>query len=80
MKTKVTLVNSGQDFLSFICDEDGMILNVLPEPALPSIWLGSYLPINDTKLMQEGLLCPIRKAYSSSYGYLNHIIEKIEII
>lgn len=80
MKTKVTLVNSGQDFLSFICDEGGKILNVLPEPALPSIWLGSYLPINDTKLMQEGLPCPIRKAYSSSYGYLSHKIEKIEII
>ena len=80
MKTKVTLVNSGQDFLEFICDGEGKILKVLPEPALPSIWTGSYLPVNNTVLMQEGLHCPIRKAYASSYGYLNHRIEKIEII
>lgn len=79
-KTKVTLVNSGQDFLSFICDDTGMITEVHPAPALPSIWLGSYLPINDTDLMKEGQYCPIRKAYSTSYGYLRHVIEKIETI
>ena len=77
-KIKVTLVNSGQDFQSFICDESGKIIEVNPESHLPSIWLGSYLPINDDKLMQEGNYCPIRKAYSSSFGYLRHKIEKIE--
>ncbi len=78
MKTKVTLVNSGQDFQVFICDDTGKIIEVLPEPENKSIWIGSYLPINDENLMQEGLYCPIRKAYSSSYGYLRHKIEKIE--
>lgn len=79
-KTKVTLINSGQDFQSSICDETGMITEVHPTPALPSIWIGSYLPINDPELMQEGKHCPIRKAYSSSYGYLRHKIDKIERI
>lgn len=55
-----------------------MILAVHPEPELPSIWIGSYLPVHDGELMQEDLYCPIRKAYSSSYGYLRHKIEKIE--
>lgn len=77
-KTKITLVNSGQDFQSFICDDTGKIIEVHPTPALPSIWLGSYLPINDPELMQVGKQCSIRKAYSTSYGYLRHIIEKIE--
>lgn len=79
-KTKVTLLNSGQDFQSFICDDTGMIIEVDPKSALPSIWLGSYLPINDTDLMKEGKHCPIRKQYSSSYGYLRHVIQKIETI
>lgn len=80
MRVKITLVNSGQDFQSFICDDTGMITEVHPTPALPSIWIGSYLPINDTELMQEGQYCPIRKSYSTSYGYLRHIIDKIEKI
>lgn len=79
-KTKVTLVNSGQDFLEFICDESGMIIEVNPTPLNASIWLGSHLPINDKDLMQVGNLCPIRKAYSFSYGYLRHVIQKIETI
>lgn len=80
MKTKITLVNSGQDFQSFICDDTGKIIEVHPEPELSSIWLGSYLPIDDTELMQEGKHCVVRKAYSSSYGYLRHKIYKIETI
>ncbi|MDD2300453.1 MAG: hypothetical protein PHR52_05160 [Fermentimonas sp.] len=78
MNTKVTLIDSGQDFQIFICDDTGKIIEVYPEPEIKSIWIGSYLPINDENLMQEGLYCPIRKAYSSSYGYLRHKIEKIE--
>ena len=80
MNTKVTLVDSGQDFKIFICDDTGKIIEVLPEPENKSIWIGSYLPINDENLMQEDLYCPIRKAYSNSYGYLRHKIEKIETI
>lgn len=79
-KTKITLVNSGQDFQSFICDETGMIIEVLPESALASIWIGAFIPLEDTELMQEGKHCPIRKEYSSSYGYLRHKIDKIERI
>lgn len=79
-KIKITLVNSGQDFQSFVCDETGMIIEVLPESALASIWIGSHLPIEDTERMQEGKYCPIRKEYSSSYGYLRHIIKKIETL
>lgn len=77
---KITLINSGQSFQQFICDDTGKITEVHPTPALPSIWIGSYLPINDTDLMQEGQYCPIRKAYSTSYGYLRHVIQKIETI
>ena len=82
MKTKVTLVNSGQDFQLFICDETGKIIEVQPEPVpeLPNIWLGSYLPVNNSELMKEGNQCAIRKEHSSSYGYLRHKIEKIETI
>lgn len=74
----VTLINSGQDFQIFICDDTGKIIEVHPESELKSIWIGSYLPVNDKELMQEGNYCPIRKAYSSSYGYLSHKIQKIE--
>lgn len=79
-KTKVTLINSGQDSQSFICNETGMIIEVLPESALASIWIGAFIPLEDTELMQEGKHCPIRKEYSSSYGYLRHKIDKIERI
>lgn len=79
-KTKVTLVNSGQDFQAFICDDTGMIIEVYPELEDESIWLGSYLPVHDSELMQEGNQCAIRKELSSSYGYLRHKIEKIETI
>lgn len=79
-KTKVTLVNSGQDFQVFICDDTGKIIDVHPEPEQPSIWIGSYLPVNDPELMQEGNYCPIKKKHSSNYGYLRHLIEKIETI
>lgn len=80
MRVKVTLVNSGQDFQSFVCDENGKIVEVNPESHFPSIWLGSYLPIKNSELLQEGEYCPIRKSYSASFGYLRHIIQKIEII
>lgn len=79
-KIKITLVNSGQDFQSFVCDETGKIIEVLPQPEISSIWLGSYVPIHDTELMQIGKQCSIRKEYSSSYGYLRHKIDKIERI
>lgn len=77
-KTKVTLVNSGQDFQTFICDDTGKIIEVYPEPEIKSIWLGSFLPVNDSELMQEGNQCAIRKELGNSYGYLRHKIEKIE--
>jgi hypothetical protein len=80
MKTKITLVDSGQEFQEFICDETGMIIEVYPEHENKSTWLGSYLPVNDPELMQEGNYCPIKKKYSSNYGYLRHVIEKIETI
>lgn len=80
MKVNITLENSGQDFQSFICDKNGKIVGVQPIPALPSIWIGSYIPIYDSTLLQEGLQCPIRKAYSSNYGYLKHRIKKIETL
>lgn len=77
MSKKVTLVDSGQDFQEFICDDAGKIIKVLPDTE-NSVWLGSYLPANDIKLMQEGKYCAIRRSDSSSYGYLRHKIEKIE--
>ncbi|MDD4010354.1 MAG: hypothetical protein PHQ67_11215 [Fermentimonas sp.] len=80
MNTKVTLIDSGQDFQIFICDDTGKIIEVHPEPNIKSIWIGSFLPINDKNLMQEGKYCAIRKAYSNSFGYLRHLIQKIEKI
>lgn len=80
MSIKITLINSGQSFHQFICDEEGKIIDVQPSPDIPSLWIGSYIPVDDQQLMQEGNYCPIRKAYSSSYGYLRHKIEKIEQI
>lgn len=57
-----------------------MIIAVHPEPELPNIWIGSYLPLNDPELMQEVKYCPVKKKFSSNYGYLRHVIEKIETI
>ena len=77
---KITLVNSGQQFQQFICDDTGKIIEVQPKQDIPSIWIGSQIPVNDPDLMQEGKYCPIKKAYSGSFGYLRHKIEKIEQI
>jgi len=77
---KITLINSGQSFQQFICDDTGKIIDVQPKQDTPSIWIGSQIPVNDPDFMQEGKYCPIRKQYSSSYGYLRHVIQKIETI
>lgn len=79
-KIKITLIDTGQDFLSFICDQAGKIIEVHPQPALPSIWIGSYIPVNDPELIRVGKQCSIRKSHSTSYGYLRHIIKKIETL
>jgi hypothetical protein len=77
---KITLINSGQSFQQFICDDTGKIIDVQPKQDTPSIWIGSLIPVNDPDLMQEGKYCPIKKAYSSSYGYLRHVIQEIKYI
>lgn len=78
MHTKITIDNTGQEFQSFVCNKEGVIIEVEPDPDNSSIWLGSEIPINDYNLMQEGLQCPIRKPNSNGFGYLRQKIKKIK--
>ena len=76
MKTKITIEDNGQDFLEFICDENGKIIETLPFQG--DIWNGGYIPIVDGSMVKVGENCPIHKPPHIRFGFLTHKIEKIE--
>ena len=78
MKTKITLEDNGQDFLEFICDEKGEIVET--NPFQGGIWNGGYIPIRDQTMVRVGELCPLHKPPNIYFGFLKHKIEKIEQI
>ncbi len=73
MKTKITLEDNGQDFLEFICNEEGMIVETYPFQG--NIWNGGFIPIDMAKV---GEVCPLHKPPHVYYGYLKHKIVKLE--
>ena len=76
MKTKIHLEDSGQDFLEFVCDEDGIITDTFPFQG--DIWNGSYIPL-ESEMCKVGELCPIHNAHIQ-YGFLKYKITKIETL
>lgn len=73
MITKITLEDNGQDFLEFVCDDIGKIVET--HPFQGSIWDGGYIPLEICKV---GDLCPIHNPPHIEFGYLKHKIENIE--
>lgn len=76
MRTKIILEDNGQDFLEFICNEEGIIVET--QPFQGGIWNGAYIPIESPDLVKVGEECPIHNPPHIYYGSLKHKIEKIE--
>lgn len=74
-KFKVELEDNGQDFLEFITNERGVIIEA--KPFQTEIWEGGYIPIE----MQEiGDFCMMHKLPHFNYGFLKHKVTNIEEI
>ena len=78
MNTKIILEDNGQDFLQFILDDKGKIIETLPFQC--DIWNGGYIPVTSPGMVKVGEQCPIHHPPYINFGYLKHKIEKIEII
>lgn len=78
MKTKITLEDNGQDFLEFICDERGKIIET--KPFQGSVWNGGFIPLRQPEMVSVGRECPIHHPPHIEFGFLKHKIEKIETI
>lgn len=76
MKTKITLEDNGQDFLEFICNDDGVIVETFPFQG--DIWNGGVIPIKNSEMCKVGGFCPMHNPPHIKYGYLKHKIAKIE--
>ena len=76
MKTRIELEDNGQDFLSFIVDENCVIIET--QPFQGKIWNGSYIPI-ESEMCEVGKPCPIHNN-TIKFGFLKHKIAKIEKI
>ena len=75
MKYKVELEDNGQDFLEFITDKNGVILEA--KPFLTEIWAGGYIPL---KIQKIGDFCMMHKPPHIITGYLKHRVTNIEEI
>lgn len=68
----IELEDNGQDFLEFITDEDGRILEA--KPFQTEAWKGGYIPIESQEI---GRLCMMHKPPEIEYGYLKHEVIRI---
>ena len=71
-KYKITFEDEGQDFLEWIIDEDGYVLD--SQPFQRSVWVGKWTCPN---FVQVGDLLPI---WLDKETYVIHPIKKIEIM
>ncbi len=70
---KVTLEDNGQDFLEFITDDDGIIIEARPFGT--PVWEGGVIPLGFQKLNDN---CMIHKPPTIIFGFLKHKVVKIE--
>lgn len=70
---KITLEDNGQDFLEFITDDEGIILEA--RPFQTSIWEGGLIPI---KFQEIGKECMMHKPPTYMFGFLKHKVLSIE--
>lgn len=76
MKRKITFVDNGQDFLWWIVDENGKVVDCRPFQA--SIWT-QYTVVNDLTRLKKGHKLGIRKGDEFPVE-LKHAVRKVEIV
>lgn len=70
---KITLEDNGQDFLEFIVDEFGIILEA--RPFQTEVWKGGFIPVDQQELNSE---CMLHHLPHFDHGYLKHKVIAIE--
>jgi hypothetical protein len=79
MYTKINLEDNGQDFLFFVTNENGIIIDA--KPFQKDVWVGAVIPIDeDLCMLTIGDECPIHHPPTINYGFLKHKVISIEKI
>lgn len=68
----VELEDNGQDFIKFITDESGVIIE--SKPFQTNFWKGGIIPLNQQVI---GELCMIHHPPHIEFGYLKHKVISI---
>lgn len=72
---KITLEDKGQDFLRFITDDKGIVIEALPYQT--DVWKGALIPIAQQEI---GDLCMIHHPPRIEYSYLRYKVLDIKEI
>jgi hypothetical protein len=68
----IELEDNGQDFLEFITDQEGHILEA--KPFQTEVWKNGYIPIESQEIGEQ---CMMHKPPHIIYGHLKHKVLKI---
>lgn len=72
---QIELEDKGQDFLRFITDDKGIVIEALPYQT--DVWKGALIPIKQQKI---GDLCMLHNPPRIEYGYLRYKVLAIKEI